>query len=187
MKKVVEFYYDVVSPYTYLAATQIDKLEPHAEVKWVPFLLGGVFKLAGNVMPAANPAKGNYMWQDLQNMASYFGVPMQMPKQFPINSLQAMRALCALEGQAQKDAALALFNAFWVEGKDISDVVVLTEILGSEVVARASDEQVKNILKANTEAAASRGAFGAPTFFLGDEMFFGCDRLVVIEHKLKQG
>ncbi len=185
MSKVVEFFYDVVSPYSYLAFTQIGRLEALGQVEYKPFLIGGVFKASSNVMPAANPAKGQYMFRDLKKLAAYYGVELRFPSTFPTNSLQAMRCITALQGQARLDATAKLFRAYWVDNQNIGDEAVLAELLGAEVLAQAADENVKAALKANTENAASRGAFGAPTFFLGDDMYFGEDRIFLIEHALK--
>ncbi|MCC2638962.1 MAG: 2-hydroxychromene-2-carboxylate isomerase family protein glutathione-dependent [Moraxellaceae bacterium] len=186
MSKKVEFFFDVVSPYSYFAALQIGRLENLAPVEWRPFLIGGVFKLSGNTMPAANPAKGQYMFKDLQRLADYLGTPHKFPGTFPANSLTAMRALTAADPAQVPTLALKLFKAYWAEDRNISDPAVLVDLLGEELVAKASDEAVKEKLKAVTEEAATRGAFGAPTFFVGDDMYFGEDRIFLIEHALKK-
>lgn len=185
MSRKVEFFFDVVSPYSYLAALQLGKLEALAPVEWRPFLIGGVFKLSGNTMPAANPAKGQYMFKDLQRLFAYLGEPHQFPGTFPANSLTAMRALTAADPAQVPALALRLFKAYWAEDRNIGDVAVLTELLGEELVAKAADEVVKEKLKAVTAEAAQRGAFGAPTFFVGDDLYFGEDRLFLIEHALR--
>lgn len=187
MSKKVEFFFDVVSPYSYLAALQISRLETLAAVEWRPFLIGGVFKVSGNVMPAANPAKGQYMFKDLQRLFAYYGAPHKFPSTFPTNSLTAMRALTAAEPAQVPELALKLFRAYWAEDRNIGDPDVLKSILGEELLARTQDEAVKEKLKAATDEAARRGAFGAPTFFIGDDMYFGEDRIFLIEHALKNG
>ncbi|MCD6059717.1 MAG: 2-hydroxychromene-2-carboxylate isomerase [Moraxellaceae bacterium] len=187
MSKKVEFFFDVVSPYSYLAALQVGKLEKLAEVQWRPFLIGGVFKISGNVMPAANPAKGQYMFKDLQRLFAYVNEPHKFPSTFPTNSLTAMRALTAADPAQVPQLALKLFRAYWSEDRNIGDPEVLKQILGEELVAKTTDETVKEKLKAATEEAASRGAFGAPTFFIGNDMYFGEDRIFLIEHALKNG
>lgn len=185
MKRKVEFFFDVASPYSYLAALQIGRLAPLADVEWRPFLIGGVFKLSGNTMPAANPAKGQYMFRDLQRLFDYIGEPHKFPSTFPTNSLTAMRALTAADPAQLPALALRVFKAYWAEDRNIADPAVLTELVGAELVAKAGDEAVKEKLKAATEEAVRRGAFGAPTFFLGDDMYFGEDRLFLLEHALK--
>lgn len=182
MSRKVEFFYDIASPYSFLAALQMPRLEKLAEVQWRPFLIGGVFKASGNVMPAANPAKGQYMFQDLRRLFAYYGEPFRFPSRFPINSLQAMRCLTALPAEQRPAATLKLYRAYWGEDRDVADPAILAELLGADVLARASDEAVKAELKETTESAAGRGAFGAPTFFVGEEMYFGEDRVFLIEH-----
>ncbi|MEL0028147.1 MAG: 2-hydroxychromene-2-carboxylate isomerase [Perlucidibaca sp.] len=184
MSQKVEFFFDIASPYSFLAALQVPRLEKLAEVQWRPFLIGGVFKASGNVMPAANPAKGQYMFQDLRRLFAYYGEPFRFPSRFPMNSLQAMRCITALPVTERPAATLKLYRAYWGEDRDLADPAVLGELLGAEVVARASDEAVKAELKETTENAASRGAFGAPTFFVGKDMYFGEDRVFLIEHAL---
>src|SRR5262245_42568223 len=118
MAKRVEFFFDIGSPYSYLAATQMDGLakQTGAEVRWRPFLLGGVFKSAGNTMPAAVPNKGRYMLHDLVRWARHYDVPFKMSTRFPQNSLRAMRACTyAAEQGRSRELALALFRAYWVE------------------------------------------------------------------------
>lgn len=187
MSKKIEFFFDVVSPYSYLAALQLPRLEKLAPVEWRPFLIGGVFKATGNVMPAANPAKGQYMAKDLPRLFAYLEAPYRFPSSFPANSLTAMRALIAAEPAQVPALALKLFRAYWSEDRNIGEPAVLQELLGEELLARAGEEAVKARLKASTEEAAQRGAFGAPTFFVGEEMYFGEDRIFLIEHALRQG
>jgi 2-hydroxychromene-2-carboxylate isomerase len=187
MSKKVEFFFDVASPYSYLAALQVGRLAKYAPVEWRPFLIGGVFKLSGNTMPAANPAKGQYMFKDLQRLFAHLDTPYRFPGTFPINSLMAMRALTAAEPAQVPALALKLFNAYWGEDRNIGDPEVLKELVGEELLARTTEEATKEKLKAATEEAAQRGAFGAPTFFIGDEMYFGEDRIWLMEEVLKQG
>lgn len=185
MSQKIEFFFDVVSPYSYLAATQIARLENVGTVEWRPFLLGGVFKGAGNAMPAGVPAKGQYMFQDLKRLSAYYGVPLQFPGVFPANSLAAMRALTAADPEQLPALAMQLFQAYWAEDRNISDVAVVAELVGEELMAKAADAAVKEKLKTVTEEAVRRGAFGAPTFFVGDDLYFGEDRIFLIEHGLK--
>jgi 2-hydroxychromene-2-carboxylate isomerase len=186
MSRTVEFFYDIASPYSYLAAALVPRLEEHATVQWRPFLIGGVFKACGNVMPASNPAKGQYMFQDLKRLAAYYQLPFTFPSRFPMNSLQAMRCLTAAPVEQRPALTMALFEAYWSQDADLSDAAVLGGIVGADVLARASDDAVKAELKATTEEAAQRGAFGAPTLFVGKDMYFGEDRIFLIEHALRQ-
>mgnify|MGYP000225757348 CR=1 FL=1 len=181
----IEFYYDVASPYSYLAAIQFDRSPLLKNAEWKPFLIGGVFKAAGNVMPASVPAKGQYMLKDLTRLFAYHNTAFKFPSVFPINSLQPMRVLAAAAPNEQRDLALKLFDAYWGQGKNIGDPEVLATLVPAELLAATADEAVKAKLKANTEDAANRGAFGAPTMFVDGEMYFGEDRIFLIEHLLK--
>lgn len=185
----VEFFYDIGSPYSYMAATQIEAIAADcgAQVVWRPILLGGVFKAVGNAPPATLPARGMYMFKDLQRWSAYYGVPWTLPATFPTNSLLAMRALTALPKEALPAASLALFSAYWVDGRDVASPEVVADVLGVEAVARAQEQSVKDALKAATDEAVARGAFGVPTFFVGGEMFFGNDRLPFVERALRAG
>lgn len=183
MPRTIEFFFDFASPYTYLAATQIEAVAQRAgaELIWRPFLLGGVFKSVGNAPPAVLAPRGAYMLQDLGRWARFYGVPLRFPSTFPVNSLLAMRALQGMSRAERPAAAHRVFHAHWVEDRDISDPAVLTPLLGEAALARANDPEVKDRLRRTTEEAVTRGAFGAPTFFVGETMFFGNDRLQFVE------
>lgn len=121
--KPVDFFFDLSSPYSYLAATQMDALAKRrgAQVTWKPMVLGAVFKAAGNVMPAACPPKAQYMLRDLDRWARRYEVPFQMTTRFPVNAMQAMRLTVAAEAEGKSaKAALAAFRALWVEDRDIT-------------------------------------------------------------------
>ena len=184
----VEFFWDPASPYTYLASTQILALAERAgaTVEWKPFLLGKVFEATDNKAPATIPAKGKHLFCDLQRWAAHYAVPVTMPKVFPVHSVLALRAGVAagLQGRAAAAAyAQAVMKAYWAEGIDISqpDNVAAAGnaagLDGAALVAQAQDQAVKDALRVNTEEAVKRGAFGAPTFFVGAQMFWGNDRL----------
>lgn len=194
--KTVEFFFDIGSPYSYLASTQIDDVVKRcrAEVKWRPFLLGGVFKATGNVPPATYAAKAAYLLTDLQRWSALYGVPFKLSSRFPLNTLRTERALFAAEQvggyEAMKRYAKALFSAYWVNDEDVSNDAVLARVAGEsglsgeQVVKLLDDGSVKEALRTTTEEAVKRGAFGAPTLFLGDQMYFGNDRLALLEHAL---
>lgn len=186
MSQKVEFFYDIASPYSFLAALMMPRIEALAEVEWRPFLIGGVFKAANNIMPASNPLKGQYMLHDLKRLFAFYNEPFKFPSRFPMNSLLAMRCITAVPVDQRQAASLKLFRAYWAEDRDLGDAAVLGELLGADVVARAADEAMKAELKAATESAASRGAFGAPTFFLGEDLYFGEDRVFLIEDALRK-
>jgi 2-hydroxychromene-2-carboxylate isomerase len=190
--KRVELFWDVGSPYTYLATTQIAGLAERtsATVELRPFLLGGVFKATANHMPAEVQAKARYMLQDLDRWRERYGVRFSFPSIFPINSLLPMRVACALEGRDSERFCHAIMAAYWVDGLDAGTEPVVRGVLdglaldAGATVARAQTQEVKDRLRKNTEEAVARGAFGAPTFFVGDQMFWGNDRLDFVEAAL---
>lgn len=197
MRKTVEFYFDLGSPATYLAYTQLPKLcaETDSELIYIPMLLGGVFKATGNASPAMIPAKGRYMFQDLDRYAKRYGVPLTFNPHFPINTLMLMRAVTGIQlRQPERFHAFigCLFNALWVEGRPLDEPATVAALLSehgfdsAEVLALTNDETVKAALKENTETAVKRGVFGAPSMFIGNQMFFGQDRLDFVEQALRQ-
>ena len=177
----LDFYYDIASPYSYLSAARINALAANAgvQVNWKPFLLGGVFKTVGNTMPASVPARAVYLHQDLQRWAERDGIEFRFSSTFPHNSLLAMRALTAAPADALVSLSLSLFRATWVDNQDLSDPMVVTAALGdhSALVEAASDPVIKKQLIDTTTQAIEAGAFGAPAFVTGGELFWGNDRL----------
>ena len=197
MTKTVEFYFDLGSPTTYLAHTQLAKIcaDTQSELIYIPMLLGGVFKATGNASPAMIPAKGRYMFQDLERFAKRYGVQLRFNPHFPINTLILMRAVTGMQmRQPQRFAEFVdcLFRALWVEGRNLNDPQTIAAVLTEngfdpqEIMALTNDESVKAALKENTEAAIKRGVFGAPSMFIGDQLFFGQDRLDFVEEALRQ-
>ena len=188
MSKTVEFYFDLGSPATYLAYTQLPKIceQTDSQLIYIPFLLGGVFKATGNASPATIPAKGRYMFQDLDRYAKRYGVPLKFNPHFPINTLMLMRAVTGMQlrhpGRFQAFID-CLFHALWVEGRSLDDLATVASVLTqngfdpNEVLALTADEEVKATLKDNTEKAVQRGVFGAPSMFVDNQLFFGQDRL----------
>lgn len=195
MSKRVEFLFDFGSPASYLAYTQLPRLceEAGAELVYVPMLLGGVFQATGNASPATVPAKARHCYVDLQRFADRYGVPLAFAANFPINTLTLMRGAIGLqrrEPQRFMDYIRAIFQAMWVEARDLSDPQVLGRTLAEAgfepqaMLALVGDQEVKDALKANTEAAVKRGVYGAPTMFVGEQMFFGQDRLDFVREAL---
>lgn len=193
MPKRLEFWFDVGSPTAYLAHTQMPGIAERtgAEIAWKPMLLGGVFKATGNTPPGTVEAKSAYYGIDLPRFARRYGVPFRRNPFFPIMTLGLMRGCLA----AQRDGCFqtyadAVFTAMWVEEKNTGDLDVLREVLtaagldADALFAATQEPAIKQQLIDNTEEAVSRGAFGAPTFFVGGEMFFGQDRLDFVEEAL---
>lgn len=188
MSKTVEFYFDLGSPATYLAYTQLPKIcaRTDSQLTYIPILLGGVFKATGNASPATIPAKGRYMFEDLDRYARRYGVPLKFNPHFPINTLTLMRAVMGMQlRHPERFQAFidCLFSALWVEGRSLDDPATVAAVLTqkgfdpNEVLALTVDEEVKAALKDNTEKAVQRGVFGAPSMFIDNQLFFGQDRL----------
>ena len=193
--KTAEFYFDVGSPASYLAWTQMPVLckEAGATLVYKPMLLGAVFQATGNASPAMVPAKGLYMTQDLGRFAKRYGVPFNMNPHFPINTLQLMRALIGtqLHDPRKFESLLTtIFNALWVERANLNELTTVGATLTAagfdtaQVFALTQDAEIKAALKANTDEAIARGVFGAPTVFVDGTMFFGQDRLDFVREAL---
>ncbi len=196
MKQAIEFYFDVGSPAAYLAWTQLPGIahDAGAEIEYRPFLLGGVFQATGNRSPMEVPAKGQYMQDDLQRFARRYGVPFAHNPHFPINTLTLMRGALGL--QMREPARMvpyvdAVFRAIWVDGRNMNDAATVGMVLHAagfdpeKLLALASDQAVKDHLKSETQEAVARGVFGAPTFFVGQDMFWGQDRLDFVKERLQ--
>ena len=184
----IEFFFDIASPYSYLAATQVADIEARtgAKVQWRPFLLGGVFKSTGNTMPARVENKASWMLRDLRDWADHYGVDFRFSSHFPLNALLPQRVLTACaedRPDAVRELALALYRDHWVDDVDVSTPEALRAAAdrvgldGEALVERATEQSIKDRLRSTTDEAVDRGAFGAPTFFVGDRMFWGNDRL----------
>lgn len=184
----VEFWYEFASTYSYPAAMRIERLagEAGVELRWRPFLLGPIFSAQGwNDSPFnIYPAKGRYMWRDLARVCEGQGLTLEEPVRFPQNGLKAARiALVGAEEGWVADFTRAVYRANFAGQKDISDDAVLVGVLtglgldAGPTMARSQMPENKARLKAQTEEAIARGIFGAPSFTVGDELFWGNDRL----------
>ncbi len=190
MTKNIEFYFDFGSPTAYLAFTQLQLIaeKNKTNLEYYPILLGGVFKATGNNPPASVPAKGKYMMVDLQRYADKYKVPYKRNPYFPVNTLSLMRGAVSYQedGDFLKYVNV-MFKNMWIDPKNLNDDEVLKKVLidnnfdADDFTKRISDQNTKNKLISNTENAVKKGAFGAPTIFVGDEMFFGQDRMEFIE------
>jgi len=195
MTRSVDFLYDYGSPAAYLAWTQLDKLaaDTGAQVHMKPILLGGIFQSTGNRAPITVPAKGSYLFKDLNRYAKAYGVALVMNPHFPINTITLMHIDVALTLHADPrlDAyRAAVFHAIWADRQNMGDPATVATVLApagfdaSELAALAADPQVKETLKTWTQEAVDRGAFGAPTFFVEGDMFWGQDRLDFVRSAL---
>ena len=195
----LEFFYDLSSPWTYLAFNTVQPIleETGAEVTWRPFLVGGVFNA---VNPAVYEARAqpmdpkivhNYRW--LHEWARLAGLPLTFPTEHhPVKSVLAMRACCVLE-QHQPDLkrfSQAAFDAYFARGENIDDPAVLGTIAkrcgldGNALIAGTAEQAIKDQLRANTEEAIARGAYGSPTMLIGESLYFGNDQLPLVRAAL---
>ena len=196
--RTVDFYFDFGSPAAYLAYTQLAKLsaDTGATVVMKPMLLGGVFQATGNRPPISVPLKGAYLFQDMGRYAKRYGVPLVMNPHFPINTITLMRADVGLGLRGDDRLGSyrnAVFRAIWVDQQNLNDPASVANVLAKAgfdpvaMMAIVADPQVKDALKNSTQAAVDRGIFGAPTFFVGDQMFWGQDRLDFVREALQMG
>ncbi len=197
-EREIELFFDIGSSYSYLAATQIEAVAARvgATVRWRPFLLGAVFKATGNDLPARIPAKLRWMLSDMGLWSTHYGIPFRIPSRFPLITLRTQRALAAAERscgpQSLRPFALALFEAYWVKDLDvttdavISDAAAAAGLDGAAIVAAIDAPETKDLLRATTDEAVKRGAFGAPAMFVGDILFWGNDRLGLLESTLRR-
>ncbi|MES1991530.1 MAG: 2-hydroxychromene-2-carboxylate isomerase [Pseudomonadota bacterium] len=190
MPVTLEFWFDYASTYSYPAAMRVERLAKAAGVTliWRPFLLGPIFGSQGwNDSPFnIYPVKGQYMWRDMARICEADGLALKEPVRFPQNGLKAARiTLIGADEGWGADFTRAVYTANFAEQKDISDEAVLSGLLtllgqdASDVIKRANADANKARLKIQTEEAITRGIFGAPSFFVGSELFWGNDRLEV--------
>ena len=193
MPKQVEFFYDFTSPTAYLAWARLPAIAQRtgAKIIYRPMFLGGVMQTTGNRPPGTLPQKARWMAEDLQRWAKKYNTPYNLNPHFPMMTLMVQRAAQEWVNRPDFDKYLAaIFNAAWRDSKNIADKAVLTEVLSAagfspeEFFAATENPANKEKLKATTDEAVARGVFGAPTFFVGDEMHFGQDRLDFVEEAL---
>ena len=195
--KSVEFYFDLGSPYSYLAYYRLLQIAEQQEIQVVykPILLGGVFKATGNRSPIEIPVKGAYSILDMQRWAEYYQIPMQMNPHFPMNTLTLMRILTGvqlLSLEKFEQVLKLLFDAMFGTPQNLNEPTVLAEVLKpsgfsvEDIMSMVQSDVVKQKLITETEQAILRGIFGAPTFFVGDEMYWGQDRLHFVEQALNK-
>jgi 2-hydroxychromene-2-carboxylate isomerase len=186
--KSFEYFYDVSSPYAYLAHAAVNELAAahQATVVWRPFFLGGLFKSLESTIVPFNSGSANkqaILRADMYRWAELHAVPFAWPSRFPMMTVKAMRLLTTLSGEEHVRAATAIFRAYWADDRDISDAAVLREVLAGaglpadELLTKADLPEVKQALIDATDEAKRRGACGAPTFFVGEHVVWGQDRL----------
>jgi 2-hydroxychromene-2-carboxylate isomerase len=195
MAKTLDFYFDLMSPFAYLASTQLDALgrRANATVRWNPVYLPGIFRATGNHGPLTILAKGIHTVKDLNDWAGFYGLrPIALPSRFPAASALANRVALALEPPQVGPFVQHLGARIWHDDADCSVPEVVTTSLSAvgvvnlaDVMARAQTQELKELLRTKTDEVVARGAFGVPTFFVGDEMFVGNDRLQFVERALR--
>ena len=183
----VEFWFEFASTYSYPAALRVEAAARSAGIRlaWRPFLLGPIFKAQGWSDSPFNlyPAKGSYMWRDLERVCDALGLPFRRPSQFPRNGLLAARLACRFSGAAWlPEFVRKVYLANFAHDQDISDPAVLGSILEalgqpSSLLSAAESPEAKACLRAETERAQRLGIFGAPTLAVGSELFWGNDRV----------
>ena len=194
--KDLQFFFDFSSPFAYLASTQVEALAQRTGARLIyrPFLLGGLFKAIGtpDVPLLAMPeAKRRHASTDMSRWADHYGVELRFPTRSPMNTVKPLRMVLQLS-DAQKPAFInAVFRAYWADDRDLNDDAVLAAIAGElgldgpALVEGAKDPAVKERLKAATDEAARVGLCGAPSFLVGDLLFWGQDRMLFVEKALQ--
>jgi 2-hydroxychromene-2-carboxylate isomerase len=188
MKQPLAFWFEFASTYSYPAAMRIEALAAQRGVRvaWRAFLLGPIFRDQGwNDSPFnIYPAKGRYMWRDLERICAVHDIPFRRPSQFPRNGLLAARVACWFaEAPWLPDFVRAVYRANFAEDREIAEPETIAEVLdalgvpGRETIARAQQPAVKERLRRQTEEAGALGIFGAPTYVVAGELFWGTDRL----------
>lgn len=191
----LEFYFDYASPFAYLASTQLPRIceATDAELRYRPLLLGGLFKALGtpNVpLFAMSEVKRRYIAMDMERWAKHWGVPLRFPSGFPLRTVDALRLTLLAPQERWPALVQALMTACWVEDRPIGEVSVLracAEQAGVDpaLLERLGEPEVKAELRARTDAALERGIPGVPSFFIGDHLFWGQDRLGFVEDALR--
>lgn len=199
MPAVLEFFYDVSSPWTYLAFSRVEAVAERAgaTIEWRPVLVGGIFNKVNEAVYEAranpHPVKGRYYVKDLRDWARFCGVKIGQPPVFPVRAVDVMRGAVFAQDEGRiVPYSRAAFEAYWGDLKDISQPDVLKEICDKVGLdwdafqAALSSDAVKARLRANTEEVIERGGFGSPTMFVNKtDMYFGNDRLELVEAALK--
>lgn len=184
-QQAVEFYFDPISPFAWLAARQLDRLQDAGlAIDCKPVLFAGLLNAHGQKGPAEIPAKRLYTFHDVWRQAQQLGLTFQGPPQHPFNPLRALRMCTAVAGpQARLQLARALMVACWEQGDDLTDATTLSRIAqengfdGAQLLAATGQDEIKAALLNATNEAIQRGIFGVPTFVLNGEFFWGSDRI----------
>lgn len=194
MTKTVIFCFDFGSPYSYLAYNYLSVIkDAGAEIEIKPVLLGAIFKATGNQPPAAVQKKGEYMFNDIQRWAKKLNLEFKMNPFFPILTVPHMRgAILAQKKNTLEQYMEAMFNSIWVKALNLNDQEILTKVAAESGIdpndfsEGISSDKIKDELRINTQFAIDKGAFGVPTYFLENEMFWGIDSIKFLIDSLKK-
>ena len=198
MPEPIDFYFDFSSPYGYVGACRVEEMAARhgREVAWRPYLMGASFQVTGRQPLLSVPLVGEYSRRDLARTVRLHQVPFSLPEKFPVMTVGAARAfywIADRDVDAAKRFALAVFRAYFADGRDISDNEVVADIAaeGSEdregLIGAIGDQAMKDRLRAETDAALERGVFGSPFFLVDGEPFWGNDHMDQVERWLETG
>ena len=193
MTKTVTFCFDFGSPYSYLAYNYLSPIKKAgAQIDLKPVLLGGIFKATGNQPPATVQKKGEYMFKDIQRWANKLDISFKMNPYFPILTVPHMRgAILAQKKDILEDYMQSMFDSMWLKGLNLNDQEILTQVASesgidpNDFAEGISSDEIKDELRVNTQFAIDKGAFGVPTYFLENEMFWGIDSIKFLLESLK--
>ena len=193
MTKTVTFCFDFGSPYSYLAYNYLSPIkEAGAQIDLKPVLLGGIFKATGNQPPATVQKKGEYMFKDIQRWSNKLDISFKMNPYFPILTVPHMRgAILAQKKNILEDYMQSMFDSMWLKGLNLNDQEILTKVASesgidpNDFAEGISSDEIKDELRLNTQFAIDKGAFGVPTYFLENEIFWGIDSIKFLLDALK--
>jgi 2-hydroxychromene-2-carboxylate isomerase len=185
MSNYIDFYFDIISPYSYIAHKKIQKIKEHRKVifNYKPILLGGLHNLAGINAPAFNKYKIKNMQSDCELVSKKNNISFKWNLKFPINSLPIMRGYLSMEGSQKEDYLNIFFNAYWKDNLDLSSEKEFLKLLESLKIDskiffdKITQQSIKDTLKKLTNDAFKKEVFGAPTFIVNNKIFWGQDRL----------
>ena len=194
MKKI-DFYFDISSPYSYLAHEQIKKFEKQNSIKvnYMPILLGGLHQMANITAPGLNPSRAKHMIKDLKICADWYKIKFQFNRYFPLKTINIMRGAIVAENEGFLNNYIdKLFKAAWVDSLNLNDEKILEKFIKNMDInpknffEKIKNQTIKEDLKNRTDTAFKKGVFGAPTFIVGSKIFFGQDRLEFVYREAKK-
>lgn len=195
----IDFYFDFISPYAYLGSVEVERIAARRgwSVRWQPMLLGiTMFKVMGLKAVPDTPLKGAYALHDMARFARFLGVPLDPMAKLQFNPLAAARAFVWLQIAAPERAkpfAIAVYSAHWCDGRDMGEATAVADVAAGLGIGRTAlldaiaSQPVKDRLRQSVDDSIARGVFGAPTFVVGQEIFWGADRLPQLERWIETG